>query len=49
MTQLEPRVTLVVLANTRGTKDRDNKITNWMSEIAVQLRNTFVASLLRPQ
>ena len=49
MTQLEGRVTLVVLANTKGTRDRDGKITNWMSDIAIQLRNTFVASLLKPQ
>ena len=49
MAQLEPRVTLVVLASTRGSKDRDSKITNWMSDIAIQLRNTFVSSLLRPQ
>lgn len=48
MTQLEPRVTLVVVVNSRGSKDKDSKITSWMSDIASQLRNTYVASLLRP-
>ena len=48
MTQLERRVTLVVLVHSRGSKDKYNKITNWISDIATQLRNMHIASLLRP-
>ena len=48
MTQLEPRMTLVVLVSSQGGKEKDNKITNWIAEIALQLKNSFVASLLRP-
>ncbi len=48
MAQLEPRVTLVVLVSSHGSRDRDSKITSWIAEIALQLKNTFVASLLKP-
>ena len=50
--QVDYRVTMVVIVTSslvsRGSRDRDSKITNWMSDIAMQLRNTHVAAMLRP-
>ncbi len=47
LTQVEPLVTLVAIATIKR-RERDNKVTTHITDIATQLRNVHLANLLRP-
>lgn len=47
LTQVEPLITMVCIATIKR-RERDNRVTTHITDIAAQLRNIHIATLLRP-